>query len=409
MLGTAAYLAPEQALGQAATAASDRYALAVAAYELLVGERPFERRHFAALARQAVEEEPPAASARNPACPAEVDAVLARGMAKRPEERWPTAGELVDASRRGAGDAPRGPRAEARSVGVTPRFAAVAAPRPASTAAGRRVASEGSPPEASRPRRGHRSVGSGSAPVSRTGCALQTAGTAAFLGSIASGSGGRSGTAEIAAAHGPAGAPRPEDARAQAGDARGQGTSLLVQGEYGRRSPFCGGRSATPPPQPDLRLRPVRPRPLTAAGRRSAGGGAGPRAPAADPQPAGHGRRSCAGLEPQAAPGAGRDGAAGTATRSTGADDHARLAMAKARLARPRTPPGRACGQFLLDLERGQHRLGRVTAGVALGSSGYPLERLVHGVHGEHAEAHRHPRLKAPSWIPWAASRQTYS
>ncbi|MDP8967194.1 MAG: serine/threonine protein kinase, partial [Actinomycetota bacterium] len=41
LLGTAAYLSPEQALGQPATAASDRYALAVVAYELLTGTRPF--------------------------------------------------------------------------------------------------------------------------------------------------------------------------------------------------------------------------------------------------------------------------------------------------------------------------------------------------------------------------------
>src|ERR1700760_1913605 len=41
VLGTASYLAPERALGRPATDASDRYSLAVAAYELLVGERPF--------------------------------------------------------------------------------------------------------------------------------------------------------------------------------------------------------------------------------------------------------------------------------------------------------------------------------------------------------------------------------
>ena len=51
VLGTAGYLAPERALGQPATEASDRYALAVAAFELLVGERPFSAEHFAAQAR----------------------------------------------------------------------------------------------------------------------------------------------------------------------------------------------------------------------------------------------------------------------------------------------------------------------------------------------------------------------
>src|SRR5207248_5603457 len=91
VLGTAAYLAPERALGQQATDASDRYALTVAAYELLVGQRPFTAEHFAALARAHVEDPPPPASRSNPDLPRAHDAVLARGLAKRPEERYATA------------------------------------------------------------------------------------------------------------------------------------------------------------------------------------------------------------------------------------------------------------------------------------------------------------------------------
>ncbi len=97
VLGTAAYLAPERALGEPATEASDRYALAVAAFELLVGERPFTAEHFAAQARQHVEDPPPLASHRNPALPPAIDAVLARGMAKRPEERFASSLEFTDA------------------------------------------------------------------------------------------------------------------------------------------------------------------------------------------------------------------------------------------------------------------------------------------------------------------------
>ncbi|MEO6857344.1 MAG: serine/threonine-protein kinase [Solirubrobacteraceae bacterium] len=91
LFGTAAYLAPEQALGKEATGASDRYALAVASFELLTGGRPFTASHFAAQARQHIEDEPPRASERAPVLPATVDPVLARGMAKDPDDRYPTA------------------------------------------------------------------------------------------------------------------------------------------------------------------------------------------------------------------------------------------------------------------------------------------------------------------------------
>src|SRR4051795_2940136 len=64
VLGPAAYISPEQAMGEAATAASDRYSLAVVAFELLTGEKPFEAEHFAAQARAHVEDPVPPASTR---------------------------------------------------------------------------------------------------------------------------------------------------------------------------------------------------------------------------------------------------------------------------------------------------------------------------------------------------------
>lgn len=97
MFGTAAYLSPEQAVGQNATGASDRYALAVAAFELLTGGRPFTAQQFTAQARQHIEAEPPRASERDRTIPPAADEVLARGMAKRPDERFETAGEMVNA------------------------------------------------------------------------------------------------------------------------------------------------------------------------------------------------------------------------------------------------------------------------------------------------------------------------
>jgi eukaryotic-like serine/threonine-protein kinase len=97
LLGTAAYLSPEQAHGDPASAASDRYSLAVVAYELLTGRRPFTAEHFAAQARQHLESPPPPPSSIRPELPPAVDAALGRGLAKEPARRWPTASAMVDA------------------------------------------------------------------------------------------------------------------------------------------------------------------------------------------------------------------------------------------------------------------------------------------------------------------------
>src|SRR5688572_9669679 len=133
VLGTAAYLSPEQALGEAATAASDRYALAVVAYELLTGTRPFDAQHFAAQARAHVEDPPPLASERDPDLPRAVDGVLDRGLAKDPADRWPTASKMVDELERalGASTAAAAPATKpTRKVPAPP-----AGPPPASAAA----------------------------------------------------------------------------------------------------------------------------------------------------------------------------------------------------------------------------------------------------------------------------------
>jgi eukaryotic-like serine/threonine-protein kinase len=97
VLGTAAYLSPEQAMGEPAAPASDRYALAVVAFELLTGSKPFEAENFAAQARAHVEDDPPHASERDIDVPPAVDGVLRRGMAKEPEDRWDSAGAMVRA------------------------------------------------------------------------------------------------------------------------------------------------------------------------------------------------------------------------------------------------------------------------------------------------------------------------
>src|SRR5205085_5904646 len=93
VLGTAAYISPEQARGETATAASDRYALAIVAYELLTGTRPFAVEHPAAQARAHVEATIPRASEAGDGLPRAVDTVLGAGMAKEPCDRPPPAEE----------------------------------------------------------------------------------------------------------------------------------------------------------------------------------------------------------------------------------------------------------------------------------------------------------------------------
>jgi eukaryotic-like serine/threonine-protein kinase len=99
VLGTAGYLAPEQALGQPATPASDRYALGVVAYELLTGGRPFERSSTTAEAAAHIHEPVPPASQRGVGLSPSVDRVFERALAKDPGARYTSSAELVRALR----------------------------------------------------------------------------------------------------------------------------------------------------------------------------------------------------------------------------------------------------------------------------------------------------------------------
>jgi hypothetical protein len=99
VLGTAGYLAPEQALGHPATPASDRYALGVVAYELLTGGRPFERSSTTAEAAAHIHEPVPPASQRGVGLSPAVDRVFERALAKDPDARYRSGAELVEALR----------------------------------------------------------------------------------------------------------------------------------------------------------------------------------------------------------------------------------------------------------------------------------------------------------------------
>ena len=100
VLGTAGYLSPEQARGEPATSASDRYALGVVAFELLTGRRPFAADTTLTEAFAHASAPIPQASAIAPTLNGDVDAVLARALAKDPSDRPSSCGELVAGLRR---------------------------------------------------------------------------------------------------------------------------------------------------------------------------------------------------------------------------------------------------------------------------------------------------------------------
>src|SRR5450759_4700542 len=95
--GTPAYMAPEQVTGTKVGPAADRYALATIAYEMLTGVIPFDGEGLMELLYAQVHREPPPPSTRNRTLNPRVDAVLMRGLAKNPADRWDSCTAFVDA------------------------------------------------------------------------------------------------------------------------------------------------------------------------------------------------------------------------------------------------------------------------------------------------------------------------
>ena len=95
VLGTIDYMAPELLDGERVGPATDIYGLACLAVETLTGTVPYVRETDAAIMYAHIVEPPPSVSERRPELPRALDAVLAAGMAKAPEERPASAGALV--------------------------------------------------------------------------------------------------------------------------------------------------------------------------------------------------------------------------------------------------------------------------------------------------------------------------
>jgi eukaryotic-like serine/threonine-protein kinase len=96
VIGTAQYLSPEQARGEAVDARSDVYSTGCVLFELLTGQPPFTGDSPVAVAYQHVREDPKAPSELNPAVPPALDAITLKALAKNPFNRYQTAGEMRD-------------------------------------------------------------------------------------------------------------------------------------------------------------------------------------------------------------------------------------------------------------------------------------------------------------------------
>ncbi len=99
ILGSPAYLSPEQIRGEAVTAQSDIYALGIVLFEMLTGERPFKDTAPATLMYKHLSEALPDVTEINSELPPDVNFVLQRATAKEPVDRYPDAVELARAFR----------------------------------------------------------------------------------------------------------------------------------------------------------------------------------------------------------------------------------------------------------------------------------------------------------------------
>jgi eukaryotic-like serine/threonine-protein kinase len=143
VLGTSAYMAPEQALGQPVDARSDIYSLGCVLYEMLTGEPPFMAEVPAAVLHMHVRVAPKSVRERNPAVPAALDALVMQMLAKSPEDRPQTAAEVRERLEPDLTEPEPGSHAGSTSAMAAPAVTPATAPNPAPSPAPATPASVG--------------------------------------------------------------------------------------------------------------------------------------------------------------------------------------------------------------------------------------------------------------------------
>src|SRR5215210_2319232 len=135
LLGTIDYIAPEQIAGARIDSRADVYSLACVLFECLTGSVPYLRENQAAVLWAHLHDDVPQATSRNPSLPSGVDAVLARGMAKSPDDRFTSCRQLLSALQASLENETIAAPSEADTPATGTFAAAAAAPTPDASAA----------------------------------------------------------------------------------------------------------------------------------------------------------------------------------------------------------------------------------------------------------------------------------
>jgi hypothetical protein len=121
MMGTPAYLSPEQILGEPQNTRSDLFSLGIVLYQMVTGSAPFDGSSVSAVCAQILQAEPTPPSQRNSAVPPELDRIILRCLAKTSADRYPSAEAFatsLDAFVRHGGNSAAAVSASAGAIGA---------------------------------------------------------------------------------------------------------------------------------------------------------------------------------------------------------------------------------------------------------------------------------------------------